>query len=379
MLDFFYYNFLYGSIIQIVFWLFIFSKLSRRKIKRLKISTKHRPISVIICAKDEAENLQKNLPHILNQKYSNFEVIVVNDRSTDHSFEILKAFQKEYSHLKIVNLEENEERSVKGKKFALATGIATANYEILLLTDADCQPVSKHWIDFMQQHLDDKIQIGLGYGPLIKIKKEPKDNFWKQFLNQFARFETTQTAIQYFSAALIGIPYMGVGRNIIYYKSLFQKNDGFKTHSHIASGDDDLFINQVATKENSTIILHPDTHMYSEAKEDWQGFYRQKTRHVSTSIYYHPKHQLYLNLIFTSLATFYINSIILLVSNTYLNVFLIIFGLKTLLVYFISHSIYRKLQVFDLWLYLPILDFVYLLYLMRMLPSTIIRNTNKWK
>jgi len=229
----------------------------------------------------------------------------------------------------------------------------------------------------MQQHLTDKKHIGLGYGPLIR--KEPNNNFWQKLLNQLARFETTQTAIQYFSAALSGIPYMGVGRNIIYYKSLFQKNDGFKTHSHIASGDDDLFINQVATQSNTAIILQPETHMYSQAQEDWQGFYRQKTRHVSTSIYYQPKHKIYLGLFFTSLAAFHLYGAILLLLGLHLKLFLIMFGLKTLLVYFLSHSIYRKLNVFDLWLYLPILDFVYLLYLMRMLPSTIIRNTNKWK
>ena len=360
-----------------MFWVFLFSKLSKRKINLIAPSQQHRPVSVIICAKDEEENLKNNLPAILSQNYSNYEVIVVNDRSTDSSLPILKAFQKEYPHLRIVNLQEGKERSVKGKKFALTEGIAASKHEILLLTDADCEPVSEYWIDFMQQHLKGKKQIGLAYGPLVR--KEPTDSFWKKALNQLARFETTQTAIQYFSAALIGIPYMGVGRNIIYYKSLFQKNDGFKKHSHIASGDDDLFINQVATKSNTAIILDPKTHMYSEAKEDWQGFYRQKTRHLSTSIHYQPKHQIYLGLFFISLAAFYLHGTILLLLGLHLGIILIMFSLRTLLVYILSHSIYRKLNVFDLWLYLPLLDLVYLLYLMRMLPSTIIRNTNKWK
>ena len=241
MLDFIYYNFLFGSITQIIFWVFFFSRLSKRKVKRVVPSHEHRPVSIIICAKDEAENLKINLPSILSQNYSNYEVIVVNDRSTDNSLNILQVFQKDYSHLRIVNLTEDNERLVKGKKFALTEGIAASAHEILLLTDADCQPVSEYWVDYMQQHLNNKKHIGLGYGPLVW--KEGKNNFWQKLLNQLARFETTQTAIQYFSAALIGIPYMGVGRNIIYYKSLFQKNDGFKNHSHIASGDDDLFIN----------------------------------------------------------------------------------------------------------------------------------------
>jgi poly-beta-1,6-N-acetyl-D-glucosamine synthase len=373
---FIYYNFLFGSIVQILYWVFFFSRLAARKEKPLEPSTAHRPISVVICAKNEARNLQSNLPLILSQYYANYEVIVVNDRSTDNSFEILNAFQKIYPHLKIVHLLEKDEQAMKGKKFALTEGIAAANHDILLLTDADCQPVSKYWIDFMQQHLTDEKQIGLGYGPLFKVDKAT--SFGQRLLNQLARFETVQTAIQYFSAAWIGIPYMGVGRNIIYYKSLFEKNDGFKKHSHIASGDDDLFINQVATKENTAIILHPKTHMYSAAKADWQGFYTQKTRHVSTSVYYQPRHKIYLGLFFTSFVAFHIYSILLLLLNKNLDIILITFGLKTLFAYLIGHSIFKKLNAFDLWLYLPLLDFVYLLYLMRMLPSTIIRNTNKW-
>lgn len=378
MITFIYYNFLYGVFTQIFYWLFFFSRLAFKSVSnKQQPSKEQRPVSVVICAKNEAENLQQFLPLILNQKYTVFEVVVVNDRSTDDTQLILETFQKQYTHLKVIQLNGDEERTSKGKKFALSEGIKATQYDILLLTDADCKPNNEYWIDYMQQHLDDKIQIGLGYGPLNQ--KKYTDSFWRQVLNRVSRFETTQTSMQYFSAALIGLPYMGVGRNIIYYKSLFDKVDGFKNHSHIASGDDDLFINEVANNQNTTIILEPKTFVYSDAKEDWQDFYTQKTRHVSTSIYYKLKHQIYLGLFYSSLLAFHLYSSLMLIFGIELETWLILFVTRTLIMYGVSYQIFKKLQVTDLWLAVPILDFVYLLYLMRMLPATINRNTTRWK
>lgn len=378
MLNFIYYNFLFGCFTQIFYWLFIFGRFSRFRVSTPISKTPHRPVSVVICAHNEADNLLSNLPFILEQKYSNFEVIVVNDRSNDGSARILSNFQAKYPHLKTITLSDNQdERNIKGKKYALSEGINTAKYEILLLTDADCKPASKQWITQMQAHLNDTQQIGLGYGPLYPqiAANAPKKNW----LNRLSRLETTYTATQYYSAALLGIPYMGVGRNIVYYKSLFQKVDGFKAHSHIASGDDDLFVNQVAHKRNLSLILEPKTFMYSAPQTNWQGFHRQKTRHVSTSVYYQTKHLIFLTLFFASLIAFYIYGIILASCGLYLPLVLGLYSLKTLAMMWSSYFIFKKLQVFDLWAFLPILDFVYLLYLITLLPATINRNTTKWK
>ena len=110
------------------------------------------PVSIIIAARNESENLQKYLDSILLQDYPNFEVIVVNDCSYDLSTDLLKGYKERYAHLKVLELAEDE-RFKHGKKFALTLGIKSAQHEHLLFTDADCMPVSNQWLRNMQSFL----------------------------------------------------------------------------------------------------------------------------------------------------------------------------------------------------------------------------------
>ncbi|NJL75852.1 MAG: hypothetical protein HC892_13345 [Saprospiraceae bacterium] len=166
----------------------------------------------------------------------------------------------------LVSKSDNREGKV-GKKFALSYGIEAAKHNVLLLTDADCKPTSPDWIRLMQEKIVGGVEIGLGYSPYLQEKG---------FLNTFIRYETLQTAIQYLSFALWGIPYMGVGRNIIYQKSLYYKVGGFKSHEHVASGDDDLFINATAHLNNTTIIIDRRTFVLSEPKRTWKKIFPSK-------------------------------------------------------------------------------------------------------
>ena len=165
---------------------------------------KQEPVSVIVCARNESENLQRFLPSLFQQDYPQFEVVVVNDCSYDDSEEILEAFAEQYSNLKIVNLVEHEKYR-HGKKFALTLGIKAAKYDLLLMTDADCEPLSDQWISSIQRNFTNETDIVLGYSPYFKKGG---------FLNSFIRFEAFVTALNYFSFAMVGKPYMGVGRNL---------------------------------------------------------------------------------------------------------------------------------------------------------------------
>ena len=176
--------------------------------------------------------------------------IVVNDASTDDTKEVLKAYQYIFPHLRIAQAVYHAPARLAVKKYALEQGIAAAQYDILLLTDADCQPASPHWLSRMVAPFNDTVEIVLGYGPYTRKRG---------FLNAFIRYETMYTAIQYFSFALAGMPYMGVGRNLAYRKSLFEKTGGLTAHRHILSGDDDLFVNSAINKKNFSIVLHPDS------------------------------------------------------------------------------------------------------------------------
>lgn len=283
------------TFVQLFYYLFFFLRLALHKTKPKNLSQTH-PISVIICARDEAANLAKNLPGALVQKYNTtHEVIVVNDNSLDESKYVLEEYQRSFKQLQLVELKQ-EARFIPGKKFPLSIGIKTAKHEIVLLTDADCVPASEFWIEKMQEGFYDGIEIVLGYGPLHKKKG---------FFNKMVRWETFHTALQYLSYAKSGIAYMGVGRNLSYKKAVFFRHKGFSAHNHVPGGDDDLFINKAATKKNTAIIIDKDAFTLSEPASTWKQWVTQKKRHYTTRKYYKPLHKFLLGLYAFSLFLFY--------------------------------------------------------------------------
>ncbi|MBD0289105.1 MAG: glycosyltransferase, partial [Flavisolibacter sp.] len=252
--DIVFYSFVAVAFVQVFYYLWFFSRLAFYRPSAKQQSQTH-PVSVIISARDEDENLARNLPGILVQQYpTTHEVIVVNDNSQDHTKYILAELQKKFKQLRIIELIQ-EAKHIAGKKYPLSVGIKEARYEIVLLTDADCVPASEHWIAKVQDAFTDGKELVLGYGAYYK---QPG------LLNKLIRWETFHTALQYLSYALAGVPYMGVGRNLAYRKELFFRNKGFSNISHIPSGDDDLFVNKVATKENTAIVIDPDTFTSSQ-------------------------------------------------------------------------------------------------------------------
>ncbi|MCA6439079.1 MAG: glycosyltransferase [Sediminibacterium sp.] len=282
-------------IIQLSYYLFIFRKLATYQPEDKNTSVQH-PVSVIVCARDEAHNIVKNLPGILVQDYkTTHEIVLVNDNSTDETKYVIDEFKRSFKNLNMIELIQ-EAKMISGKKFPLSMGIKSAKYEIVLLTDADCVPASEFWIQKMQATYDEQTDIVLGYGA---YHKKPG------ILNKLIRFETFHTALQYLSYALAGNPYMGVGRNLSYKKNIFFKNKGFSSINQIPSGDDDLFINQVATPNNTKINIDPDTHTLSEPKRTWGEWMTQKYRHYTTSKYYKPKHKFLLGLYSFSLFLVY--------------------------------------------------------------------------
>jgi len=269
--------FFQAFLIQMIYFWVVFRRLAFFRDK--KDFSSEEAVSIVICARNEYANLKKNLPLFLEQDYPLFEVVVVNDNSQDDSLELLEDMTREYSKLKIVNLNQ-ELNFFHGKKFPLSLGIKSASHEILLLTDADCMPSSKYWIRNMAGKFGRGKEIVLGYGGYEKKAG---------LLNLLIRYETLWVAIQYLSYSLMGKTYMGVGRNMAYRKSLFYKNKGFSSHYTIASGDDDLFINSVATNKNVAIEIDHGSHTISVPEENIYDWIKQKRRHLTTWKYYRPR------------------------------------------------------------------------------------------
>ena len=324
--------------IQILYYLFFFRRLAFYKPKDDGDNIEH-PVSVIICARDEADNLMRNLPGTLVQHYkTSHELVLVNDNSTDESRYLIDEFKKTFKNINHVELTQ-EAKMISGKKFPLSMGIRSAKYEIVLLTDADCVPASEFWIQKMQDAYADETEIVLGYGA---YHKKPG------ILNKIIRFETFHTALQYLSYALAGIPYMGVGRNLSYKKEVFLRNKGFSSINQIPSGDDDLFINQVANRKNTRIVIDPEAHTLSTPKHSWKAWMRQKYRHYTTAKYYKAGHKFLLGLYSFSLFWLYpLLALSILFFNWWMA--LSVFGFRFLIQAVVLYKSMKKLNEKDLW------------------------------
>lgn len=362
-----FYFFATVTLIQLYYYAWFFSRVAFYKHKEKTQSQQH-PVSVIICARDEDENLARNLPGVLVQHYpSTSEVVVVNDNSVDDSKYILQELKKTFRSLNVVELTQ-EAKLISGKKYPLSVGIREARHEVLLLTDADCVPSSEHWIQKMQDGYDDQIEIVLGYGAYHKRKG---------LLNKLIRFETFHTALQYLSYALAGIPYMGVGRNLSYKKSLFFRNKGFSSINHIPSGDDDLFINKAATRNNTRVVIDPDAVTRSIPKTTWRGWLRQKSRHYTTAKFYRPRHKFLLGLYFVTQFMYYPLLVACLVFYNW-QITLAAFGARFLVQGFVLYKAMKKMGEKDLWPWFVLLDMWMFLYYIIFAPALWKRPRSHW-
>ena len=285
--------FVLAWIIQMIYHWILFRRLAFYK--KQEKSCSYEPVSVIVCARDAYEYLLDIIPVLLKQDYPEYEVVIVNDCSQDQTEEYLKDLARNNPKINLVNLTQNL-NFFQGKKFPLSMGIKSARHDLLLLTDADCVPSTDQWIKEMVKTYDKNTEIVVAYGPYFERKG---------LLNKLIRFDTLYIAMQYLSLALAKKPYMGVGRNLSYRKSTFMNNKGFTSHYNIPSGDDDLFISQVANKRNTNVYIDSVNRVESEPKRTWRTWIRQKRRHYSTGVKYKPQTNRILGLLLGSRLAYY--------------------------------------------------------------------------
>ena len=241
-------------------------------------------ISVIICAHDQEQNIRELVPLLLSQDHPNFEIIVVEDRCNDGTFDYLLAETAKQSKLKMVQVRSKPDY-LPGKKYALTLGIKAAVHDLVLLTEPDCRPGSNSWVTSIAQSFDTQTEIVIGVAPFLSSKSFP---------NIFLRFENTLSSISYCTWAKIGLPFMGLGRNLAYRKQLFLENKGFNKHLASLTGDDKLFVNQHASSFNTNVAEDPRSIMYSHALNDLNDFITQKKAAIASARQFRFKHQLIL-------------------------------------------------------------------------------------
>ena len=360
-------------VVQLYFLWCVFSRFAFQK-RAVQLSDKEQePVSIVICAKNEVRFLRRFLPLIMEQDYPVFEVVVVDDNSDDGINEALTPLMTRYANLHLVHISTNM-GSETGKQLALAVGIRSAQYDLVLLTDADCMPRSNQWIRSMVSEHKNGKSIVLGYGAY-----EQKAGF----LDKLIRFDTLHTAIQYFSFAIKGKPYMGVGRNLMYEKNLYLESYGYLSAYKSISGDDDLFVNSIANKSNTTYMYAPEAHTISVQRNfKFSQWLIQKSRHLSASKYYRKNNKFTLGVYWMSNFLFYFSFILaLFLCKHTLEAFVVLIGIyliKILSQFIIFAQSGKKLQETHLNPYIPLLDICFVLLMPLLQLKLLIKKQTRW-
>ncbi|MWB94595.1 glycosyltransferase [Flavobacterium sp. GA093] len=368
MLTFIFYFFIAIFVVQISYYLGVFGKFAFAKPQ--EITQKNLPVSVIVCAKNEEENVQKFIPLLAEQNYPDFEIVLIDDASSDETLEIFEQFEKQYSNIRLVKVQNNE-AFWGNKKYALTLGIKASKKDYLLFTDADCYPTSTEWITAMTSQFTLNKTIVLGYGGYEKSDRS--------LLNKIIRFETVLTAIQYFSWAKIGRPYMGVGRNLAYKKEEFFNVNGFIEHIQVRSGDDDLFVNQAANKHNVTISYDPESFTYSKPKESYKEWFSQKRRHVATANYYKVFDKIQLGVFYTSQLFFFLLVILLLAFQFQWIAVIALLATRYTIAWIVVGFSAGKLRENDIKVWFPVVEIVLIFTQINIFITNIFSKPVHWK
>lgn len=206
-------------------------------------------VSVIIASENEADELAENLPAILSQDYPDFEVIVINNGSTDETDNLLQSLTLQNPHLYHTYLPYSNDKAFGRQKLALTIGIKAAKGEVLLFTEPYSKPVSNKWISSMMDVMSEQKDVVLGYSFYTRVES---------FFNRVARFDNHIFSMQYLSMAIKDKPYTGTYRNLAFKKQMFFDNKGFASFLNLENGED-VFINQIVNETNTAIAVSTDS------------------------------------------------------------------------------------------------------------------------
>ncbi|MDR0606309.1 MAG: glycosyltransferase [Bacteroidales bacterium] len=359
-------------LVQLLFYWVIFSRFAfNRVLKRDK--KVYSGISVVICVKNDCSYLEQFLPVVLTQDYPDYEVIIVNDNSNDDTEHILREMQQVHKHLHVISIATQSSKG-NDNKLALAVGIKSAKNDLILMTNADCQPRSSSWIKELAVCTTDKKAIVLGYKTY---------NSKKGLLNILIRFDALYTAIRYFSFALTGCPYMGVKSNMLYSKEMFLQNNDYLLAYKMEAGENDLFISKMMNKHNTTISYSYSSQVVSSlCYQSFSEWVNRKEKHVRAMKYAKPTSKFFLKLYWYTGLLFYILLVVTLClsANIILGIgFLLgVYFIRLISQWFIFAKACNKLNEKQLIKYVPLMD-IFFMFLIPLVDVLTFQKQSRWK
>lgn len=346
-MDYFALFVVFCACIAILFFYHLYFHIRLLFVTGKELEARATPVSIIVVANNEFDNLQSLIPKLLEQDHPQFEVILVDDRSYDETYETYLAVSQSNSKLKFLRVDETPEAS-SAKKFSLTLAIKAAQYENLLFIDADCDP-TEQWAYQMSKRFSDKTEIVIGVSPYASKSG---------FLNYLIQFETGMTALNYLTFALAKVPYMSVGRNWGFKKNLFLNNKGYHPHNKLKGGDDDLFLQKIITKQNYAVCVHPDSLVQSIPKTNFADWHNQKLRHYTISKFYTLSSKFLLGNYLVIHLLSYILFFTLLFSQEFRLYSSAIFLFRLLLFWIVSAKAFNKLASKVEWYMIPWFEFL---------------------
>ncbi len=314
-------------------------------------------VSVVVAARNEEYNIRRCLQALMNQRYASdkYEIIIVDDRSTDNTARIVREMSAHDSRIKLIQIKKFD-AGISPKKNAIEKGIGQAKGEIILTTDADCEP-GPAWINTIVNYFTPDVGLVAGFSPLVDSKRHT-------FLSKFVTLDSLSLAAVAAGSFGLGKPLTCNGRNLAYRKQSFKDVGGFEDIKHFISGDDDLFLHLITDKTNWEVRYAMDRRAVvpSHFTFDLNQFANQRTRHASKGRHYSA----WLTL---SLTGVYFFNLLLLVlfpfSIIYYQFFiwwLILFGLKSGSEFLFLYQTAKKLYQKKILLIFPLAEVVHLFY-----------------
>jgi cellulose synthase/poly-beta-1,6-N-acetylglucosamine synthase-like glycosyltransferase len=296
----------FGILIQGGYLLMVFSRTAWyvRSSKKSGIQYPEEGVTVLITARNKFQHLKVLIPKLFEQDYPKFDVMIVNDQSSDRTKRLLEDLMIRYPKLRSVTIKYTP-KHVTAKKFAITLGIKVAKNDVILLTDADSLPNSDQWIRKMTAPVRDEGKtFAIGFSSYLEKSGT---------LNQWIQFDTILKALFYFSFGLWKAPFMGTGKNLCYRKSFFLEVKGFKGFWGIEGGDDSIFVNTYATGSNTKVVIDSKAITLSAPKENWKEYIQHEKHQLHAERFFHVEDKRKMGLYGVSHALYWIGGLGLLI------------------------------------------------------------------
>jgi cellulose synthase/poly-beta-1,6-N-acetylglucosamine synthase-like glycosyltransferase len=333
----------FGILIQGGYLLMVFSRTAWYSggSKKSKIQYPEEGVTVLVTARNKFQHLKVLIPKLFEQDYPKFDVMIVNDQSSDRTKRLLEDLMIQYPKLRSVTIKYTP-KHVTAKKFAITLGIKVAKNDVILLTDADSLPNSDQWIRKMTAPVREEGKtFAIGFSSYLEKSGA---------LNQWIQFDTILKALFYFSFGLWKAPFMGTGKNLCYRKSFFMEVKGFKGFWGIEGGDDSIFVNTYATGANSKVVIDSKAITLSSPKENWKEYIQHEKHQLHAERFFHVEDKRKMGLYGISHALYWIGGVGLLLYFgiglrwEYFLVVLGLLGLRSFMLISIFKSASKNLQ-----------------------------------